>query len=195
MWGGCSHERASAILCRLPKMVARTFSFPFCYRSSTHAPTERGGRGPQPPAYEGAGNRSQDGIRRGKLKEGKEGGGGEGGGGKQEGCARLDAAHPPLALCYGFILWKGEAGRHRGGKKWGEKEKTCSVWARTAEGAGMRVGRGEIFPPFFTDLPPHTHTHPPFSPSLQSRFDFSHRSSQPPGMQMTFIMQMHANQV
>lgn len=78
-WGGCSHKRASAILCWLPKMVARTFFFPFCYRSSTHAPTERGGRGPQPPAYEGAGNKSQDGIRRGKLKEGN-GGGGEGGG-------------------------------------------------------------------------------------------------------------------
>lgn len=114
-WGGCSHERASAILCWLPKMVARTFFFPFCYRSSTHAPTERGGRGPQPPAYEGAGNKSQDGIRRGKLKEGNGGGGRVGG--EREGCARLDAAHPPLALCSGFILWQGEAGRHRGGIK------------------------------------------------------------------------------
>lgn len=77
----------------------------------------------------------------------------------------------------------------------GKGKDVCNVWARTEEGAGRRVGRREIFPPFFTDPPPYSPPPPPFSPSLQSRFDFSHRSSQPPGMQMTFIMQMHANQV
>lgn len=49
--------------CQLPKMVAPTFLSPSCSRLSTHAPTGRGGTGPQPPAREGAGNGSQDGIR------------------------------------------------------------------------------------------------------------------------------------
>lgn len=171
MWGGCSHERASAILCRLPKMVARTFSFPFCYRSSTHAPTERGGRGPQPPAYEGAGNRSQDGIRRGKLKEGKEGGWG----GKEVGVSRKDAlasTRPIRPWLYAMALSYGRERQEgiEGGKNGGQRKRHAAFGRGQRRGQGCAWGAGKSsLHSSPTSPPPHTHTplfRPPCNPAL-----------------------------
>lgn len=109
--------------------------------------------------------------------------GGEGGEAGKDAPRLVRPSQRWLALC---VLRKGEAGRPRGGKNGGKEGEEKEHLGEDGEGQGCAGVRGKIFPSFFTDPP---------SPSPQSRFDFSHRSSQPPRMQMTFIMQMHANQV
>lgn len=104
-----------------------------------------------------------------------------------EGCASPRhglAADGWLCASCGRERQEGPRGEKNGGKEGEEKERL----GEDGEGQGCVGVRGKkkIFPSFFTDPP---------LPSPQSRFDFSHRSSQPPRMQMTFIMQMHANQV
>lgn len=154
-------------------MVALTFLFIYLFFSPFLLPFRHAGsgekRGLGPPCARAEGTGAKMEIEGGMkgVKGGEEG----------EDALRLDTAYPPLALC---VLWERQEGME-GGKMGGKR----NIWVRTARGKDARGVRGKIFPSFFADPPP----------SPQSRFDFSHRSSQPPRMQMTFIMQMHANQV
>lgn len=63
-WRGPRGKRIGHFTHRLPKMVAPTFFFPLSATVSARMHPRGGeGEGPQPPAREGTGNRSQDGIR------------------------------------------------------------------------------------------------------------------------------------